>query len=182
VVAPVLDRSGEFVEVTLGPGDLHFGGGRTRIRTLLGSCVAVTLWHPLVHLGGMCHYMMPSRPATWHGNGARNGDVELSGRYADEALLLLLQRMREIGTPPEEYEVKVFGGGNQFSHHPVGPIDVATSNVDAALHLLEHHGLTPTAMHVRGAGHRQVILDLWSGHVWLRHTWLPQLDLREVLR
>jgi len=49
----------QLVEVVLGPGDLYFGDRRTRIRTLLGSCVAVTLWHPKAQIGGMCHYMMP---------------------------------------------------------------------------------------------------------------------------
>jgi chemotaxis protein CheD len=163
--------AGEVLDVTLGPGDLYFGGGRTRIRTLLGSCVAVTLWHPAGRVGGMCHYVMPRRPAL--SRTMPEADEELSGRYADEALVLLLRQMDAAGTSAPEYEVKLFGGGTQFAHHPTGPIDVATSNVDAALHLLEHHGLTPTAMHVRGAGHRQIILDLWSGHVWLRHTWIP---------
>lgn len=46
--------------VTLQPGEFHFGGANTRIQTLLGSCVAITLWHPIRRIGGMCHYMLPA--------------------------------------------------------------------------------------------------------------------------
>ena len=28
------------------PGQWYFGGKASELRTLLGSCVAVTLWHP----------------------------------------------------------------------------------------------------------------------------------------
>ncbi|WP_416638624.1 hypothetical protein [Pseudomonas sp. OHS18] len=33
-------------EVYLQPGGYHFGGPYTRVRTLLGSCVSIVLWHP----------------------------------------------------------------------------------------------------------------------------------------
>jgi chemotaxis protein CheD len=151
------------VEVFLSPGEVYFGDTRARIRTLLGSCVAVTLWHPRLMIGGMCHYMMPTRNATVPG-------TELSGRYADEAMLMLLDALRGADTQPSDYVVKIFGGGNQFARYAGNGIDVATRNVDAGLMLLSRHGLTPTAMHLGGSGHRQVILDLWSGDVWLNHV------------
>ena len=47
--------------VFLHPGECYFGGGPTRIATLLGSCVSITVWHPRLLVGGMCHYMLPSR-------------------------------------------------------------------------------------------------------------------------
>ena len=48
-------------EIFLQPGEFYFGDAATRIRTLLGSCVAITLWHPARMIGGMCHYMLPNR-------------------------------------------------------------------------------------------------------------------------
>lgn len=53
----------EISEVVLKPGDFYFGGGATRISTLLGSCVSMTLWHPRRKIGGMCHYMLPAAEA-----------------------------------------------------------------------------------------------------------------------
>jgi chemotaxis protein CheD len=151
----------EFVlDVVLGVGEVHFGDRETRIRTLLGSCVAVTLWHPGARIGGMCHYMVPTRNAP-HPD-------QLSGRYADEALELLLREIDRTGTHPQEYQVKIFGGGNQFSGY-AATVDVATRNVEAGLELLGRHGLAPISMHLGGTGHRQVVLEIWNGDVWVRH-------------
>lgn len=151
------------MEVFLGPGDLYFGDRHTRIRTLLGSCVAITLWHPASLIGGMCHYMMPTRHgATPHG--------ELSGKYADEALTIMLHEIEAAGTRPQEYQVKMFGGGNQFPGHNMIAVDVASRNIDAGLHLLSDLGLHLTSMHLGGTGHRQVVLDVFSGDVWVRHS------------
>jgi chemotaxis protein CheD len=151
----------QLVEVVLGPGDLYFGDRRTRIRTLLGSCVAVTLWHPKAQIGGMCHYMMPTR----RGEAL---DGELSGRYADEAMEILMEELQRAGTSPRDYQVKMFGGGNQFAG--ASGIDVAARNVDFGMVMLARHDLSLSAMHLGGNGHRQVILELWSGDVWLRHV------------
>ena len=48
------------IEVFLQPGELYFGDRYTRLRTLLGSCVSIVLWHREALLGGMCHYMLLS--------------------------------------------------------------------------------------------------------------------------
>ena len=58
--------SPEPIDVFLQPGDFYFGEAGTRIRTLLGSCVAITLWHPILHIGGMCHIMLPERGERSH--------------------------------------------------------------------------------------------------------------------
>ena len=150
-------------EVFLHPGELWFGGGAVHVRTLLGSCVAVTMWHPGARIGGMCHYMTPSRPTGAPGDG-------LSGRYADEAIQMLLDGARAASTSPQEYQVKIFGGGSQFAVPAGSAVDVAAWNVEAGLRLLEHHGLRVAAMHLGGAGHRQVILDVDRGDVWMRHV------------
>src|SRR5437867_13268763 len=96
----------EYLEIFLQPGEWYFGDADTRIRTLLGSCVAITIWHPRRCLGGMCHYLLPTR------NPARIDTLD--GRYGDEALLLLLQEVTRHNTILEEYTVKLFGGGNMF--------------------------------------------------------------------
>jgi chemotaxis protein CheD len=155
------------LDIFLQPGDFYFGDADTRIRTLLGSCVALTFWHPRLRVGGMCHYMLPTR-----GGGHHHHDAELDGRYADEAMALFLREFRRLGTQPREYQVKMFGGGNMFPcHRRAGAhSDVSTRNIQAGRHLLHSHGLVARAEHVGGHGHRQVIMDIASGDVWMRHA------------
>ena len=153
------------LDVFLQPGDFYFGDSETRIRTLLGSCVAITVWHPHYLMGGMCHYLLPEYRQL--NNDSSNQD----GRYADEALELFMQEIRRTGTHPSEYMVKMIGGGNQFSgHNSNGKQSVPEKNIQIGKKLLSQHGFNLTSCHLGGNGHRNVIFDLWSGDVWVQHV------------
>ena len=155
-------------EVFLNPGDFYFGGEETRIITLLGSCISITVWHPVRHIGGMCHCLLPS-------HNTRGKKQSLDGRYADEAVQLLLQKIAQHFTQPQEYQAKIFGGGNMFSQYKgenncTNCNDIGSRNIEAArLSLREHSFLLP-AEHVGGEGHRKLIFNLWDGNVWVRHV------------
>ncbi|MGE3537615.1 MAG: chemotaxis protein CheD [Candidatus Tectimicrobiota bacterium] len=153
----------DYMEIFLQPGEWYFGDRDTRLRTLLGSCVAITMWHPLQLLGGMCHYLLPTR-----GSGQRHG---LDGRYGDEALLWLIQEAVRHRTNPTDYIVKIFGGGQMFARQGTAAGgDVGTRNVARATELLHHLGWHITAQHVCDVGHRNIIFDVWSGDVWVKHV------------
>ena len=156
------------LEIFLQPGDFYFGDRTTRIRTLLGSCVAITMWHPQRLIGGMCHYMLPSR--------GKNASGELDGRYADEAIMLFLSEMKLAGTSPRDYQVKLFGGGNMFpSTSFQTKVLVGDRNIQAGKSILLAHGLTPIAEDLGGVGHRNLIFDLRSGEVWVKRP--PQSQM-----
>jgi chemotaxis protein CheD len=147
-------------DVILHPGGYHFGGDGTRIHTVLGSCVSITIWHPGLRVGGMCHYMLPGRcPAS----------DPLNARYAEGAVNHFLRDVRQAKTSPAQYEVKMFGGGRQFPHlSPPAPLDVANNNIGAGIALLERHGFHLTARNLGGTGARRLIFDIATGDVWLR--------------
>lgn len=148
-------------EVFLAPGDYWFGGQGTRVRTLLGSCVAITLWHPKKLLGGMCHYMLPER--------LNKCSIRPDGKYADEVFSLLLQEIAKAETRLQEYEIKMFGGGDMFpSTASRQEISIGSKNVEAGQQLLMQHGISCKVTDVEGVGHRTVMFDIWSGHVWVR--------------
>ncbi|MBN9422716.1 MAG: chemotaxis protein CheD [Candidatus Accumulibacter sp. 66-26] len=145
--------------VFLDPGDFHFGGAGTRISTLLGSCVSITLWHPRARIGGMCHYMLAERP--------RRIAAAPDGRYADEAFALFLQAVRAAGTRPGEYQAKLFGGANMFRSGAESSLDIGARNIDAGRRLLAAHHVTLVAEHVGGSGRRKLHFDIGNGNVWL---------------
>ena len=169
-----MDRIDRIREVVLQPGDFHFGVGDTRIRTLLGSCVSITMWHPEERIGGMCHYMLPSRNAK---------QAVLDGRYADEAMELFLREIRGTGTHPSEYHIKAFGGGNMFpgiakrcscgGGMRIDCMSVSCRNAGIASRIVAMHGFEIGAHDLGGEGHRNIAFDVWSGHVWVRHARVP---------
>jgi len=155
------------MEVFLQPGDYYFADRDTRIRTLLGSCVSLTFWHPQLLVGGMCHYMLPKR------NCDRRAEdwPAPNGRFADEAIALLLKRMDRVGAPHKEYQVKLFGGGNMFPETNRNTLSqIGIQNIQAARRLTKQHAFTSVAEHLGGIGHRNVIFEVWSGEVWVKHT------------
>ena len=145
--------------VVLSAGDFHFGSGHTRISTLLGSCVSITLWHPRKHIGGMCHYMLTERN--------RPPDAVLDGRFASEAFELFLKNVDEAGTQASEYQAKLFGGANMLSDAQSDRMDVGARNIDYGRRLLAAKHIAVIAEHVRGSGRRKLHFDIWSGDVWL---------------
>ena len=158
-------------EVYLQPGEWHFGSGRTRVRTLLGSCVAIAVWHPALRVGGLCHFMLPTRNAYArhghppHGHGGHG--AHLDGRYADEAMYLLLRGMHAAGAKPHEFDAKLFGGGRMSAGEGTAG-DVPFRNIVAARALVQQHGLRLRAEHLGGQGHRNLLFELWSGDAYLR--------------
>lgn len=148
-------------DVILNPGDFYFASAGTRLRTLLGSCVSISMWHPRLRVGGMCHYMNPRR--------RNRSPHELSGRYADEAIELFLRELRRTNTLPHEYQVKMFGGGNQFPGARHG-VDIPRQNIETGLELLDRYGFEVIATHLGGTGARHILFDLADGGVWMKHS------------
>jgi len=153
----------DVLEIFLQPGEFYFGEEKTRIRTLLGSCVAITLWHTRLRIGGMAHYMLPQRPN-------RSKDQPLDGRYAEEVMLMFQRELQETRTRPGEYQVKLFGGGRMFAYAQKAKrhVDVSDRNVEIGRQLIAQHGFKILAEDLGGDGHRNVVFDLWSGDVWLK--------------
>lgn len=166
------------IEIFLQPGEHYFGERNTRIRTILGSCVSMTFWHPKLLVGGMCHYMLPSRSLERRKIAA----FEHDGRYADEALALLMKEIDTTGAPHREFEVKLFGGGNMFPEQHREQPHVGLRNVDTARRLVARHGFNCVAEHLGGLGHRNVIFNVWSGEVWVRQAVMAQSELGQGIQ
>ena len=95
----------------------------------------------------------------------------LDGKYADEALELLVQHAHLNGTQAQDYQVKLFGGGRMFpeQQRQRPTQDVASLNIRAALALAERYHLHLAAQDMGSTGYRTIMFDLWNGNVWVRH-------------
>jgi len=164
------------LDVFLQPGELFVADSGYQIRTILGSCVSITLWHPETGLGGMSHFLLPSR-----GHQVRH--AEMDGRYGDEALALMLSDLRTRGLDPRECQAKIFGGGNMFpdTAHAQG-IKVGRRNGLAARELLRQQCIPVVSESLFGVGHRQIIFDLSRGDVWARQVRPTQQELEAHAR
>ena len=158
-----MEEPGFYIDIFLQPGEFYFGDSDTRIRTILGSCVAITMWHPKKRIGGMCHYMLPKHNRHGHKS-------HLDGKYAEDAMQMFLHEIKKSHTHTHEYEVKIFGGGNQFPNQDQSVFAVSDKNIDMGHHLLRQHNFKVKSQHLGGDGHRNVMFELWSGDVWVKHV------------
>lgn len=141
--------------ITLHPGQVQFAKADTQLATLLGSCVSVVLWHPHRQMGGMCHFMLPKRPANFP---QRLPD----GRYADEAMLILLQCILQQKTQPSEYRAWLVGGARILADQRSS---IGDMNVLAGRALLTRYQISAAKEDVGGSGYRRVRFDPEQGTV-----------------
>ena len=151
-------------KVFLHPGDFVFGEPGTHIHTVLGSCIAICLWHPVLRIGGMCHFVLPFRPKT------QSVPTELDGRYGEEAMKMFDMAIKLHQTTYKEYQAKIFGGANMFGR-AVSPTEalIGEKNADKAMQLLMKRNAAITVVHVGEQGHRRIVMDVGTGDVWVKY-------------
>jgi len=167
-------------KIYLQPGEYFWGSEKHQIKTLLGSCVAICVWHPVRRIGGMSHCLLPSRglvpeapPWPVPGGPPFRQQLDLSsfsGKYIDETFEIFFAQMSKHATNQKEYQVKIFGGGNMFELTGTSLLTVGEKNLTMLRSILNREQMQITAQHVGGKGHRNVIFELWSGDCWVRHA------------
>lgn len=142
----------------LHPGDLAFDRAPARLRTVLGSCVALTVWQPRLKLGGMCHYLLPED----------NGNTRLKpNHYGSKALDALLSHMQSYA-PPESFTLSLFGGAHILPEHEREAI--GDLNIAFAKQWIQQNGFKLKLEKTGGRLSRTVILDLSDGAIYLKET------------
>lgn len=150
-------------DVLLQPGEYFVGDERHRVRTILGSCVSMTLWCSARRVGAMSHFVLASRGGS--------AGAALDARYGDEALTLMLGELSVRRVSPQLCEAKIFGGGDMFPDaNTNGALAVGRRNGEAARRLLHGHGIKVVDESLFGCGHRQIVFDIASGGVWSQQT------------
>ncbi|SNY45866.1 chemotaxis protein CheD [Arsukibacterium tuosuense] len=150
--------------IVLHAGELVFGRGRRLLHTLLGSCVAITLWHPHKRLGGMCHFALPAAP-----DGSIPGEPD--ARYATDCVALFKKLAAERQTSLSDYQARIFGGGNMLQSARLSSAEFAEvqkspigdTNCSQAFSLLIAEGVKIIEADVGENGYRKVSFDPHSG-------------------
>jgi chemotaxis protein CheD len=151
-------------QVFLHPGDFVFAEPGTHVHTVLGSCIAICLWHPVLHIGGMCHFVLPSRPKN------EVKPAELDGRYGEEAMELFDMAIKLHQTNYRDYQAKIFGGANMFAKKANLSKDlIGEKNAAKAMQLLMKRKVEINVVHVGEQGHRRIVMDVSTGDVWVKY-------------
>lgn len=143
--------------IYLKPGELAVAERPALVSTVLGSCVAVTLFSPRLGVGAICHAMLPLAAG-------RDGF-----KYVDSSLMHMLAQFARLQVPKRELTVKLFGGADMFeSGLPTGGVSVGQQNIQAATTLLRQQGLPVVAADTGGRQGRKLLFYTHTGEVLLK--------------
>jgi chemotaxis protein CheD len=140
------------------------------ISTLLGSCVAVCLFDPILKIAGMNHFLLPSR------TNADNSDVDviLNGDYSME---VLVNGLLNKGAKKTRLVAKAFGGGTIVSSIRMA---IGERNAEFAREWLEREGIPLVASDFNGPWSRKVVFVPQSGDAFCRRIPTTQANASEV--
>jgi chemotaxis protein CheD len=141
------------------------------IATLLGSCVAVCLYDPKLRMGGMNHFLLPSKRA----GAGDDTDVVLAGDYAME---VLVNAMLAKGAHKDRLVAKAFGGGNIVSSIRMA---IGDRNAEFATEWLAREGIPLTASDFGGPWSRKVLCVPNTGEAFCRRSPVNQA-IAEVVK
>lgn len=144
--------------IYLKPGEVHVSRTPVLVSTVLGSCVAVTMYSALKNFSAICHAMLPE-------NSGRDHDL----RYVDTALQYIYEKIvrYEIGT---DLVVKLFGGAQVLDVVSSGSskMTIGDQNVSKAEEMLAALGFTVSARDTGGMQGRKLFFCTRSGDVFVR--------------
>jgi chemotaxis protein CheD len=149
------------VDVAVGMGQAVFAAEPTRLTTIVGSCVAVTLYAPRRRLGILGHIVLPHS----------RGGADHPAKYADTAIPHMLWALRREGVGPSELTAKLAGGACMFGNGQFSRI--GENNVQAAIQALESAGIGIVGHDAGGNSGRRICFDLATGVVTVASVGRP---------
>ncbi|TAN40699.1 MAG: chemotaxis protein CheD [Nitrospirae bacterium] len=150
------------LKVYLQPGELYVGEEPTKVVTVLGSCVSVTLFCKRLQIGAICHGVLPHcRKVKKCHELCRD-----SFKYVDCSLHYMIGRMRSSGCMDSELEVKLFGGADTLPSQKENTI--GSMNVKMALEMIRQEHLRIIAADVGDSFGRKIIFLTHTGDVYLK--------------
>ena len=149
---------GESLEVTLHIGGVFASRAPSVIKTVLGSCIAVCLRDSRERVGGMNHFMLPTRLD-------QDGDRR-SACYGVYAMDLLINELMKQGADRGRLQAKVFGAAQLLGVASVRSI--ATQNADFIRSYLEMEGIPILSQDLGGVHPRTIYFFTDTGRVLVK--------------
>lgn len=124
------------------------------VSTVLGSCIAVCLWDPVLKIGGINHFMLP----LWNGKGLA------SPKFGNIAIEKLVKRMLARGCEKLNLIAKIFGGGEIIKTN-ITLFHIGEKNIRLAQNMLKDYGIPIISYSVGGDYGRRIVFNTETGEV-----------------
>jgi chemotaxis protein CheD len=147
------------MRVFLKPGELYISDIPTMVSTILGSCIAMTIFNKRLKIGGICHAMLPRSPYS------KEHSVF---RYADSSIFYMINKFETIGIRKDEMEIKLLGGADVIDRINEDTASIGQKNIDIAREIIKNENLQIIVSDVGGRMGRKVHFYTHTGKVLLK--------------
>jgi chemotaxis protein CheD len=128
----------------------------------LGSCVGVTLYDPVVKVGGMLHFKLPESKLN------PSLAAEKPATFGDSGLELLLDQVFKLGATRKNLQVKIAGGAKALAEGSF--FDIGSRNVLMARRMLWRNDLLPKVEETGGTESRTLRLYMEDGRLTVKDS------------
>lgn len=157
-------------ELKVGIGDMKLSRGEGKIITYaLGSCIGISFYDPVTHLGALLHIMLPNRT---------NGNDPNIFKYADSGIQETMRKLSVFGMVKSRLVVKIAGGAKMFEisgNTSFG--NIGERNAVSVKKELAKEGIRIAAQDIGGTYARTMSIDLSNGDVLLKTFGIPEKHL-----
>ncbi|TAN44483.1 MAG: chemotaxis protein CheD [Nitrospirae bacterium] len=157
---------GKLPVIYLKPGEMYFSEMPTIVQTVLGSCVSVTLYSPLMSVGSICHGLLPK----CRGRKDCDGTCVEGFRFVECSVQRMIEQFRMMGIYQHEIEAKVFGGADMLEANKadIKRLTVGAQNIQMAMKVLDLAGIKLAASDLGGEQGRKILFYTHTGEVLLK--------------
>ena len=155
----VAPESGARTKVYLHPGQIFTAGPPSAITTILGSCVSLCLWDPVLRIGGINHYLLPF----WV------GDDIASPRFGTVAIETLIDKVLSLGARKNRLRAKLFGGACVIEAFRQRRDHIGIANARLAENMMRVQGIPVVERDLAGRRGRKLVFNTDDGRSWIKY-------------
>jgi len=150
---------------SVGMGQIVLARSPARLTAVLGSCIAIALYHRRLELGILGHVVLPH-------SGGRN---DKPGKFADTAVPHMMELLAKHGATPTGLVAKIVGGACMFGKG--GPVQIGDANAEVVLKAVRAAGIRIAAKDIGGNTGRRIAFDCASGSLTIERVGHPPRTL-----
>lgn len=166
----VTHKPSDLPRVFLHPGEGVFCQTPQKVTTILGSCLAVIMYHPSTHLAAICHCVMPRCPE--HCQNPKKCTRHF--RFVDCSIRQMFLFFAQKEIQPRDLTIKLFGGSEIKEVGASEAPSVGRLNIQEAESQFKPHGIYPLKEDLGGPSGRKLHFFSNTGEVFLKT--LPRLN------
>jgi chemotaxis protein CheD len=148
--------------VAVGIGQAAFAAAPTELTTILGSCIAVTLYSPRHRSGMLSHVVLPHS----------SGSTTYPAKFADTAVDYMLTELHNRGIRRDGLIAKMAGGACMFGDGKF--MQIGETNTQATIIALNEAGIRIVGQDVGGTVGRRICFVLATGDVTVESLGQPK--------